>query len=230
MAALRRVSAVLTLPTLMRVASRHRAWRHFADQPHFTTAPSLSDRAKKYSARLAESRKVVAPQKDPAADAIRFYHRDQPYFEFTNFYPCDHLTIDGKTYPTTEHYFQAQKFAEFPDLVEKCRELATPRQCFEMVRSQRYAPYVRQDWHTGKTPVKLHVMHTAVQAKFEQNPGLSALLLGTGSRTIIEHTANDNYWGDGGVPDWRPGMQGNQLGQILMKVRANLRQQLDQQV
>jgi hypothetical protein len=43
---------------------------------------------------------------------ILFYHRDQPYYEFTNFalYP---VRYDGKVYPTSEHLFQSLKVRFF---------------------------------------------------------------------------------------------------------------------
>jgi predicted NAD-dependent protein-ADP-ribosyltransferase YbiA (DUF1768 family) len=44
------------------------------------------------------------------------------------------------------------------------------------------------------------------------------LLLSTGDRTLIEHTKNDSYWGDG-----ENGTGINQLGITLMKVRDHLR-------
>lgn len=41
-------------------------------------------------------------------------------------------------------------------------------------------------------------------------------------RVIIEHTANDSYWGDGGVRDWCESMPGNELGKLLMRIRGEL--------
>lgn len=42
------------------------------------------------------------------------------------------------------------------------------------------------------------VMREAVRAKFTQHEKLTELLLTTGDAELIEHTANDNYWADGG--------------------------------
>ena len=44
------------------------------------------------------------------------------------------------------------------------------------------------------------VMWEALQAKFGQNPKLAQQLLGTGDKQLIEHTARDDFWGDGGGP------------------------------
>ena len=40
---------------------------------------------------------------------IGFYGAGNKYGQFSNFYRAE-ITIDGKTFPTTEHYFQAVKF------------------------------------------------------------------------------------------------------------------------
>jgi ribA/ribD-fused uncharacterized protein len=61
-------------------------------------------------------------------------------------------------------------------------------------------------------------MYDAVYAKFSQHKELKKLLLDTGDSTIVEHTKNDAYWGDGGDGSGR-----NQLGKTLMKVREDLR-------
>jgi predicted NAD-dependent protein-ADP-ribosyltransferase YbiA (DUF1768 family) len=44
------------------------------------------------------------------------------------------------------------------------------------------------------------------------------MLLSTGHETIVEHTANDDYWGDGGDGSGR-----NRLGLLLMELREILR-------
>jgi ribA/ribD-fused uncharacterized protein len=61
-------------------------------------------------------------------------------------------------------------------------------------------------------------MREAVRAKFTQHKELRAMLLSTGDAELIEHTANDNYWPDGG-----DGSGKNMLGKILMEIRAELR-------
>ena len=59
-------------------------------------------------------------------------------------------------------------------------------------------------------------MRRAVLEKFRQHPDIRAELPGTGDATLIEHTANDSYWGDGGGGR-------NMLGRILMETRETLR-------
>ena len=74
---------------------------------------------------------------------------------------------------------------------------------------------LRPDWESAKEDI----MREALHAKFTQHPDLRSLLLHTGDAEIIEHTRNDNYWGDGG-----DGSGKNRLGEMLMELRTKLKQ------
>jgi ribA/ribD-fused uncharacterized protein len=121
---------------------------------------------------------------------IRFYRTGDSYGEFSNFaaYPIE---LEDKRWPTSEHYFQAQKFAG-TEHEEAIRSETSPMIAARMGRD-RSKP-IRPDWEA----VKDDVMREAVRAKFQQHPELQRLLLATGHATIVEHTENDRYWGDGG--------------------------------
>jgi N-glycosidase YbiA len=141
---------------------------------------------------------------------ILFYRVSEAYGEFSNFSPHP-IELKGKVWPTTEHYFQAQKFVD-TDHEEAIRLAKSPMIAARMGRS-RERP-LRADWET----VKDDVMREALRAKFVQHPALRSLLLATGEAQIVEHTTNDRYWGDGGA-----GRGKNRLGQLLMELREELR-------
>ncbi|AYV77190.1 MAG: hypothetical protein Barrevirus18_4 [Barrevirus sp.] len=144
---------------------------------------------------------------------ICFYEANEPYYEFTNFYMRT-IKIDGKDYPTTEHYFQSQKFLPaYPNIAEQIRLTARPREAFDI--AQKNSQLIRPDWHTG---YKDKIMLQAVEAKFTQHKDLKDLLLSTDTKTLVEHTKNDKTWGSGG-----DGTGENRLGKLLMQVRNNLR-------
>jgi ribA/ribD-fused uncharacterized protein len=143
------------------------------------------------------------------AERIDFYRVDDPYGCFSNFSPHP-ITLDGREWPTSEHYFQAQKFAGTPH-EEEVRAARTAMKAARMGR-ERERP-LRADWEQ----VKDDLMRTAVRAKFGQHDDLRAILFGTGDAELVEHTGNDGYWGDGGDGSGR-----NMLGRILMEVRAEL--------
>ena len=141
---------------------------------------------------------------------IKFYSVAEPYGEFSNFalYP---IQLKGKVWPTSEHYFQAQKFVGTSH-ENKIRKAASPMKAAELGRTRKIR--IRANWDHMKD----NVMLEAVRAKFAQHSDLQELLLETGDVPIIEHTENDAYWGDGG-----DGKGKNRLGKILVKVRAELR-------
>lgn len=147
-----------------------------------------------------------------SSGSIKFYNRDESYYEFTNFYRAS-VYIDGQRWPTTEHYFQAQKFVGTP-YVEVIRRLPTAREAFKLSRDPKVSRWRRSDWDT----VKDDIMLKALRCKFTQHQSLREMLWKTGDKELIEHTANDSYWADGGGK----GKGMNKLGKLLMKVRDEI--------
>ncbi|CAJ0650839.1 6324_t:CDS:2 [Entrophospora sp. SA101] len=159
----------------------------------------------------------------PPYNTIWFYNRDEPYYEFTNFkenFPIKAALVprpgsapEVKSWPTSEHLFQAAKFQntrrEICDLIRKCYK---PRDAFNMAR--RYQQFMDPNWHE----INVNVMEWVVKKKFEQHPILAKRLLETGDKILVEHTELDRFWGDGG-----DGTGSNMLGIILMNVRKELR-------
>ncbi|MEM7155250.1 MAG: NADAR family protein [Myxococcota bacterium] len=143
-------------------------------------------------------------------EVIRFYSVADDYGELSNFAQFP-IKVGKKTWPTSEHYFQAQKFESERDRAD-VRKAKTPMEAARRGRDRKRK--LRRDWES----VKVSVMRTAVEAKFRQHADLRALLLSTGEAKLVEHTANDDYWGDGG-----DGHGKNMLGRILMQVRDALR-------
>jgi ribA/ribD-fused uncharacterized protein len=153
---------------------------------------------------------VHAPAHAPRA-RILFYNRGEPFYELTNFWEdAQTILIDGKQWRTTEHYYQASKFKS-EKLIERVRMLATPREAFEFGR--KHANELRADWRH----VNLAIMLKALRCKFYQNATLAALLKSTADAELVEHTANDAFFGDAG-----DGTGENHLGKLLMKVRDEL--------
>ena len=142
--------------------------------------------------------------------SIYFYSTRDPYGCFSNF-SAHGVELKGKWWPTTEHYFQAQKFAgsEHEELVRLAK---TPRQAANMGR-ERSRP-LRADWEE----VKDAVMCEAVRQKFLTHAGIQQILLETGDEEIVENAPGDYYWGIGA-----DGSGQNMLGKILMEVRTELR-------
>jgi len=143
-------------------------------------------------------------------NVINFYLSNGEYGCFSNF-SRHHIFLKEKTWKTSEHYFQAQKFAG-TEFEEKVRLAATPKEAADLGRNRKFP--LRKDWEE----VKDDVMREALRAKFTQNKELKQILLETGDAELVEHTANDNYWADGGDGSGR-----NMLGVLLMELREELK-------
>lgn len=127
----------------------------------------------------------------------------------SNFYPTNNGTLyDGVPYPSSEHAYQAAKFA--PD---KRRDFlqGSPGNAKRMGRR----PGVRSDWEQVKTGIMLEI----VSSKFQRDTELRKKLLATGTAVLIEgNTWGDVFWGvcKGTGENW--------LGRILMTVRQELQE------
>ena len=142
---------------------------------------------------------------------INFYGTKDEYGCFSNF-SRHRIFLKDKYWQTTEHYFQAQKFAG-TEHEEKVRLAPTPMKAASMGRSRKRP--LRRDWEK----VKDEIMLEALRVKFTQREELKKTLLSTDDAILVEHTANDNYWGDGG-----DGSGKNMLGKLLMQVREEIRE------
>ena len=141
---------------------------------------------------------------------IYFYSTTDKYGYLTNF-SRHGFHLDGKHWPTVEHYFQAQKFSG-TEYEERVRRATTPREA-KRLGNDRSRP-LRSDW--GQ--VKDDVMKRAIMSKFEAHDEIRGLLLGTGDEELVEDAPRDYYWGCGA-----DGTGKNMLGKILMEVRSVLR-------
>ncbi len=141
--------------------------------------------------------------------SILFYGMKDEYGCFSNFAPYP-LRLKDRVWPTPEHHFQAQKFAGTIH-EEEIRKASSPMIAARRGRS-RWLP-LRPDWESSKDAVMLD----ALRAKFSQHEELKRVLLETGDRKLVEHTARDRYWADGGDGSGR-----NRLGELLMQLRTEL--------
>ena len=158
--------------------------------------------------------------------------------EFSNcFIPAASIQIDGKTYPSTEHYYQARKFRDAASIdkilsqdnpirakfaANKLSNKARKRQTLKPGTFPEGRP-IHMLPETEWTQTKEAVMFEATFAKYRQHPKLQKLLLSTGNRELIEPNVRDAYWGCG--PDDKGQ---NRLGHVLMEVRRVLSKEQQQ--
>ncbi len=123
------------------------------------------------------------------------------------------FNLDGKYWPTVEHYYQAQKFDD-EELKEKIRMAETPKIASAIGRDRNNK--LRENWEN----VKRDIMLVGVLAKFRAHPDILDKLLATGEEDIVENTDIDYYWGCGENKTGR-----NEFGKILVKAREILKEE-----
>ncbi len=129
------------------------------------------------------------------------------YFFLSNFSPIP-VTLEGITYPTSEHAYQAYKTEDLEER-RKMAKLISP------AKAKRHGKRLklREDWNS----IKLKIMENIIRQKFLQNQDYLKKLLETGNAELIEgNTWGDTYWG------LYKGMGENHLGKILIKIREEL--------
>lgn len=136
-------------------------------------------------------------------------------YSFLSNYSASSFTDEcGDFYPTMEHYFQAQKATNSYDF-ELVRKAKTPGLAKKYGRQIKIAP----DWES----VKVDVMRKGLHFKFAI-PELRYKLLATGDQYLEEgNTWHDNTWGNCQCPRCKDIMGKNMLGQLLMQMREEIK-------
>jgi len=128
----------------------------------------------------------------------------------SNFWPVV-VQLDGETYPSVEHAYQAAKSLD-PLYRETIRHTREPGAAKRLGRGA----ILRRGWIS----LKDHIMEDLVRQKF-QDPELRAKLSMTGDAELVEgNTWGDTYWGV------CRGRGQNLLGKLLMKVRSEIHQNM----
>ncbi|GLT51835.1 hypothetical protein SLA2020_252160 [Shorea laevis] len=166
---------------------------------------------------------AIDPTVTPYESSIIFFYKTwDPYGAFSNFSPHPIQMPDDNgnyaTWPSVEHYYQANKFVGVNDpvarnCIERIKSAKSPEEAARMGRSiQRGQPaLVRSDWDS----VKIDVMYRALKCKFSIYPHLNSLLLSTAGSVLVEASPHDLFWGGG-----REGEGLNYLGRLLMQLRS----------
>jgi N-glycosidase YbiA len=162
----------------------------------------------------------------PADQQILYFSRDRAGFGFLSHFHASPISLDGETWPTVEHFYQAQKSnhpgyraairaAVSPGMAKRLSaQPDAPRRVSQQSWFRKNGATPRADWHE----VKLDIMRRADWAKYNQNPELAQMLLATGTAQLIEDSPFEPFWGTG-----RDGNGQNWAGRVLMEVRERLR-------
>lgn len=130
-------------------------------------------------------------------------------FECSNNWSAHAIELHGTVFPTVDHAYHYHKFVDVAEEVaEKILQARSPWQATKL--AQENQEYMRPDWEH----VKVEVMTSAIQAKYEQHDDVKAALERTGNRTIYEVLLHNTFWGINENGDGE-----NLDGKIWMKIR-----------
>jgi len=140
--------------------------------------------------------------------AIKFWIPSKPYGCFSNFSKHP-ITVDGKVYATTEHFYQASKMVSEADH-ESVRLSDTPKSA----KNLAYCLPMKDNWED----IKYKVMVDALIYKATQHQDIKEILMNTGDEILEEASPKDAIWGTG-----KDGKGLNLLGKAWMETRSRLR-------
>lgn len=145
---------------------------------------------------------------------------------FSQWYSFD-MSIDGVTYNTAEQYMMAMKAKHFGD-EETYKEIMKALNPWDQKALGRQVKnFDANSWNA----VSRDHVYKANLAKFTSDHHLRHFILSTGDKEIVEASPTDCIWGIGlaendpkrfDKTNWRGT---NWLGEVLMKVRTEIRKQ-----
>lgn len=135
------------------------------------------------------------------------------YKFLSNFYEHP-IVYKGARYPTSEHAYQAAKFTDL-EVKRRIASVHNPGKAKRLAYSflETHPNIVVSNWDD----IKISIMEEIVRIKFD-NPVLAARLIETRDHLLIEGNVHgDRFWGVS------RGFGYNHLGNILMKIRSDLK-------
>jgi len=176
-----------------------------------------------------KKRKLRKPTELDGPPPVLFHGADESKGDYRNFSNMSEhrIDIDGSTYPSVEHYFQAMKAKEFKDdeIYEKLLKAKSAKAAKAL--GKKVKGFEKEVWDAKKDGI----MQVGIRTKFVQHPELRKQLQETGDRMIGEADARNTYWGIGTSmtsekakhpTKWRGQ---NRIGKILMDLRKEFNDQ-----
>ena len=161
-------------------------------------------------------------------EIIGFHREYEENGCFCNWYPAE-FEYAGRHYLHSEQFMMYQKVMMFGQsaLGDEIMHTADPEQC-KILGREFFDGFDAALWK--KT--RFVVVKRGIRAKFSQNPQMMETLLATGNAILAECSPRDKDWGillstsDPEVQDITKWRGENLLGQVLMEVREELREEI----
>jgi ribA/ribD-fused uncharacterized protein len=107
------------------------------------------------------------------------------------------FTVEGRRYPTAEHFMMAHKAALFGNEAVRTQILRAPTLNQVKKLGRQVANFDEATWMRERVAIVV----AGNQVKFSQHPGLRAFLLGTDNQVLVEASPLDRIWGIGLADD-----------------------------
>ncbi|MBP5492804.1 MAG: NADAR family protein [Clostridiales bacterium] len=161
-------------------------------------------------------------------EIIGFHREYEENGCFCNWYPAE-FDYAGKHYLHSEQFMMYQKVMMFgqKELGDEIMRTADPEQC-KILGREFFDGFDAALWKR----TRFIAVKRGIRAKFAQNPQMLETLLATGNAILAECSPRDKDWGillstsDPEVQDITKWRGENLLGQVLMEVREELREEL----
>ncbi len=148
---------------------------------------------------------------------VFFY--EQEFYCLSNF-SAFRVLWRGISFDTAEHAYHYEKFSsDYGEPISRSvavtlMDIFNARSAHDAFKiAERNADLVRPDWKH----IRVHRMISILRAKASQHEYVRRKLIETGSRSLIENSWRDGFWG------WGPNKDGeNMLGELWMIVRDEL--------
>lgn len=145
---------------------------------------------------------------------IKFYRATGKY----GFLSCLYkklIIFEEREFSSAEYAYQ---FAKFKDEAVREWAMEAPKpHLLAILAHGLFSWDIVKDW----SKIKVKRMHNVLKAKFSDNE-LRQKLLDTGDSILIENSKSDAFWGVG-----KHGKGRNKLGGLLMKVREEIKKEVD---
>jgi hypothetical protein len=140
---------------------------------------------------------------------VGFYNRE--FYLLDNFSAFS-IKVDGITFPTVEHAYQAAKF-----VVSCPKTYMLVREAPSAYDAQRIAREFVDRRDPKFDEYKIQLMEKLLRAKLEQHPHVRNKLLRTRGHTIAEDSPDNDFWGIGANRNGK-----NIMGKLWMKLRDEI--------
>ena len=147
-------------------------------------------------------------------ECVVFSKTNEKFGGLSNMAPGYPLFINDNLIANSEMLYQAMKYPLFPDIQYEIISQNSPMTA-KMI-SKKHLDKSRQDWEL----IKVKIMRWCLEIKLAQNwEKFSCLFQETGSKSIVEYSVKDKFWGASRSSNNNELIGVNALGRHLMDIR-----------